>query len=207
MDQTSPSAPVPLPETWVERLFARLAAYYGARFLDMWSATDPAQVKAVWAEELAGLTPADLKRGLHACRQRDWPPTLPEFLGLCRPRLEGEAGYHLAVTQLSRRLRGEADTWPAPEYYWAAQRVGAHDLLAGTWPQLRTRWSAALATAREEARAGTLPPIPPQRPALAGPPPDAHPRNRAALAGHLARARAILAGRLENPAAPPRGSP
>lgn len=75
-----------LPDAWVSRLFERLEGLYGARFHDLWKGANPENVKAVWAEKLAGFhdRPEVLKAALDACDDKPWPPTLPEFLGFCR---------------------------------------------------------------------------------------------------------------------------
>jgi len=78
--------PSALPESWIDRLFARLEGLYGAKFLDMWRESDLRNVKATWAEKLAGFAdkPEALKAAIDACDEKHWPPTLPEFLVLCR---------------------------------------------------------------------------------------------------------------------------
>jgi hypothetical protein len=43
-----------------------------------------------WSEELAGYTPEELKRGLAACKNRNFPVSFPEFVNLCRPVLTPE---------------------------------------------------------------------------------------------------------------------
>jgi len=47
-----------LPEAWVDSLFARLAARYGAAWLRMWDGIPLDAVKADWAAELAGFAKA-----------------------------------------------------------------------------------------------------------------------------------------------------
>lgn len=76
----------PLPEAWIDRLFSRLHAMYGSKFAAMWQGTDPHEVKAVWAEELAGFRemPECLKAALQSFNESEWPPTLPQFLKACR---------------------------------------------------------------------------------------------------------------------------
>lgn len=83
---TSPQSLIALPESWINRLFGRLEGLYGSRFHDLWKGTDLENVKAVWAEKLAGIRgqPEVLKAALDACDDKPWPPTLPEFLELCR---------------------------------------------------------------------------------------------------------------------------
>lgn len=81
---TQPCALLPL--AWVEKIFATMLAHYGSRFADMWRDANIADVKAVWAEKLAGFRdrPDCLKYGLNCLDGRDWPPSLPEFLADCR---------------------------------------------------------------------------------------------------------------------------
>ena len=75
-----------LPVKWVDRIFAHLMALYGSRFLDMWRGTDLAAVKVMWAEKLGGFesNPDAIKAALDALDDKPFPPTLPEFLHLCR---------------------------------------------------------------------------------------------------------------------------
>lgn len=73
-----------LQQGWIERLFSRLAALYGAAFGRQWEGTNLADVKVVWAEKLGGFTAANIGAALTACEDRQYPPNLPEFLDLCR---------------------------------------------------------------------------------------------------------------------------
>jgi hypothetical protein len=71
----------------VERIFSKMMASYGSLFADRWRDCDIAEVKDVWAEELASFSdnPAcfglALKAMVEECK---FPPTLPEFVALCR---------------------------------------------------------------------------------------------------------------------------
>lgn len=91
---------------WINKLFARMSAMYGIRFLDMWKGTDLEEVKAVWAEKLAGFyeMPGCIKAAIDSCDDRPWPPTLPEFLGLCRDaaRRLGNQQRALEAPRMSR---------------------------------------------------------------------------------------------------------
>jgi hypothetical protein len=158
---TSSTSPQPLPAAWIERLFARLSAFYGSKFADMWRGCDLQAVKAVWAAELAGYSPEELARGIAACRMRDWPPTLPEFMKACRPALDYERAFHEAVEQMRRRETGE-DVWSNPAVFWAAIRLG-NDLLAHPYAALKARWQEALDEAVEGVRTGKLPASAPKR--------------------------------------------
>lgn len=82
----------PLPPAWVDRLFSRLAAYYGSQKLaTMWVDADMAEVKAVWSEQLGRFEPASISAALQRLVDsgNQWPPTLPEFAELCRQAAVG----------------------------------------------------------------------------------------------------------------------
>lgn len=163
LETSSTSPQHPLPMTWVERLFDRMAGLYGARFADAWRGTDPERVKRIWAEELAGFGGEEISRGVQALKTRDWPPTLPEFLKLCRPPSDPRADWSEACEQMRIRLQGEQkDRWSRHQVYWAAIAIGWHDLNSTSWEQIRTRWGNALASARTD-------PIPEYRAQLPAP--------------------------------------
>lgn len=83
---TSQASPSALPERFIERIFSEMLAMYGAKFSDLWRSADIADVKAMWARKLAGFesTPHIFRSALDALDDRPFPPTLPEFLSLCR---------------------------------------------------------------------------------------------------------------------------
>lgn len=68
----------------IERLFALMSATYGSRFASLWSGTDPVQMQKVWAVELWKLSEEQRKAGIANLTALPKPPTLPEYLGLCR---------------------------------------------------------------------------------------------------------------------------
>lgn len=150
---------------WVDRLFARLSASYGARFSDMWGGVELAVVKAVWADDLADLTTAEVARGVAQCRLARFPPTLPEFLAMCRPGLDPEAAFAEAVQQMALRDQGR-DAWSHPAIYWAAATVGGFELRNASWPAIRGRWGRLLAA---ELAKGEWPAVPPRQVALPAP--------------------------------------
>lgn len=85
-------SPKPLPSAWVDRLFSRLAAFYGSQKLaTMWVDADMAEVKAVWAEQLGRFEPTSISAALQRLIDsgNQWPPTLPEFVELCRQAAVG----------------------------------------------------------------------------------------------------------------------
>ena len=142
----------PLPESWIDRLFERMSAYYGSRFADAWRGTDASVVKRVWAEALGTYSATEIKLGVDSLNGCKWPPTLPEFLLLCRPEIDPKTEWIEACEQMRIRLEGkQADRWSRTEVYWAAVKIGDYDLRSLGWDAIKTRWIAALSTARTDA--------------------------------------------------------
>lgn len=104
-NETLPANARVLPDAWIERLFERLAALYGSKFADMWRGVDLESVKRTWAEKLGGFAerPEIIKHALDACDDKPWPPTLPEFIGMCRDhaRRQGPQSLTLPAPQLT----------------------------------------------------------------------------------------------------------
>lgn len=153
-----------LPLDWIERLFTRFVGMYGSKFADLWRGTDLASVKSIWAEDLVGYSGEELKRGLESCKVRVFPPTLPEFMILCRPPLNPESAFHEAVKQLIKRKEGK-DVWSSKAIYWAAQSIGDFDMNQ-PWQSIGKRWTAEFNAMLDEE---SLPDIPAY--AVALPPP------------------------------------
>lgn len=145
------------PVPWAVKLINRLHAMYGTKFLQQWEGLDKAALAVAWAEEMIGYTGDEIARGLAACRTRPFPPTLPEFLALCRPSLNPEVAYHEAVSGMSARARGEMGQWSHPAVYWAAVRITSHDLLSMGWQAIRGRWEAALRSILEQGKWDAVP--------------------------------------------------
>lgn len=126
-----------LPLEWVERVFRRMASAYGSLFADRWRGVNLVDVKRDWAEQLGAFTGEELRRGLD--NLPTFPPTLPEFKALCRPKPHPEAAFAEAV-----RLIGRLDGWSDCSIFWAAREIGHHDLKAQPYHVLRGRWLDAL---------------------------------------------------------------
>jgi hypothetical protein len=149
----------PLPESWTERIFMRLHGRFGNPFLDKYragklnAAGDDVGVenaKKVWAEELAGYSPDDIKRGL--VKQFTFPPSCDEFKSACRPPIDTRTEWVEACEQMRIRLQGnQRDSWSRPEVYWAALSIGQFDLNNLSWEQIKTRWANAIANAKTDA--------------------------------------------------------
>lgn len=73
-----------LPQHWIEALFSKMAAFYGSRFASMWNGVNVGEVQRAWAIELGKLSRDQLKAGSDNLTALPKPPTLPEFVSLCR---------------------------------------------------------------------------------------------------------------------------
>lgn len=142
---------------------------YGKHFADMWSGLDAKQIgemKAYWAVKLSVLTDAELLRGYNSLQTRPWPPTLPEFMAMCRPYLEPAVAFDEACVQGRRREMGMDDRWSHPAIYWAWVRIGAHAITHQPYEVLKTRWIEAL---NHYVGDPALPPVPAKTTALPAP--------------------------------------
>ncbi len=158
--------PEPMRLDWVDKLIQKLHARYGADFARKFEGVPPEVLREEWAEDLAGYTGQEVARGLQACKERPYVPTLPEFMVLCRPPINPEVAFHEAVHCLGQRRRGERGDWTHPAIYHAAVSVGQHDLMNCSYATMKTRWSKALA---DELAKGQWEPVPQATPALPEP--------------------------------------
>jgi hypothetical protein len=133
----------PIPLNWVEKLFEEMMLSFGKKFADQWQGIDPAKLKAHWAQKMGELTNEEMVRGVKAMRNLDWPPSLPEFMRLCRPPLDHTKAYYEAIYGLQARAKGEMGEWSSPAVFWAATKM-AFDLAGQPYSQIKTRWEAAL---------------------------------------------------------------
>lgn len=67
-----------------EHVFRRLTAIWGARFLQLWRGADLPEVYRTWEAALRSVARDRVDQALIDCQNADKPPTLPEFLALCR---------------------------------------------------------------------------------------------------------------------------
>ena len=129
----------PLPMGWVRKLFAELQGNYGTRFLDMWRSGQAdtngddvglQNAMALWAERLAGFAerPDAIRRVLDTLPKH--PPTLPEFVELCRnncpqPKHKALPAPGLTADQIAERqkaaeqMAGGAFAAKPPGKWWA----------------------------------------------------------------------------------------
>ncbi len=81
----------------MQRLFARLVGFYGARFADMWANSDELTVRGIWAEGLSAVPLDQIRIGLDVCLStKPFPPTLPEFRLLCLSNSRGREAQHVS---------------------------------------------------------------------------------------------------------------
>ena len=84
-----------LPVSWVDRLFDRMQGFYGSLWVDRWRSGELdangrdrglLNAKATWCVELGGFVDQSerIQKAIEACRSCKLPPTLPEFMELCR---------------------------------------------------------------------------------------------------------------------------
>lgn len=159
----------PLPPAWVERLFLRMAGKYGATWSQKWSGVEE-QAKAEWGEGLAGFTAEEIRNGLGSLGV--YPPSLPEFIRLCRPSLDPEKAFYEALRQMRLRNQDGSDRWSSPLVYWAAVWMG-NDLFSAPYKALRARWEKTLLEIEQQIRGGDLPGTVPSAPKKLPPPPKA----------------------------------
>lgn len=145
---------------------SELRLLYGAKFAQAWEGLTPREVKDSFNQKLAGFTEAEARVGLVACLGRDWPPTLPEFMRLCRPWMDPETAFHEAIAGMTARKRGEVGDWSHPAIFHAARAVGSHDLLNCGYGVMKSRWERAF---RDELARGQWEPVPTPAPALPAP--------------------------------------
>ncbi len=146
---------------WIDRLFDRLFGMYGQRFLDQWPGEEGVlSAKRAWSQALGSITGEEIAKALVMCQTRHtWPPSLPEFVVLCRPYLEPERAYREAVKLLA--LPAEQRKWSHPAIYWTVSVFGTFELERSTWEKAKTRWTQLLTEIIADAvQDGELPAIP-----------------------------------------------
>lgn len=156
-----------LPLSWMDRLFARMAAMYGRHWSEMWAGLALDDVKQAWAEDMAGYSGDEIKAGLDACKGRKFPPTLTEFQALCRPEFDVDAALHAAIREMGNRRQHRPEHWPSNRHFWAAASIG-NDLLLQPPRDLLHRWREAWQCAANRAD-DPIPQAEPARQALPAP--------------------------------------
>lgn len=89
-----------LPESWIDRLFARFSAVYGAQRVGAMFPTEThAEVRATWATQLGRFEPDTLRAALQDTIDTGeaWPPTLAEFVATCQRAAQARRAHAPAV--------------------------------------------------------------------------------------------------------------
>lgn len=180
----------------IDHLFRTFDGLYMARWRSNFrSDDDVVSWKGTWTNAFVeeGITPHEVKVGLVACRRdaEGWPPTLPQFLAMCRPAVNYEASYREAAQQLNLREEGK-DSWSHPAIYWATVRIGAFDIRNGSFSAMKSRWVDALNSALADIRSGVLPNEVPAR--LAALPAPGKTMSREVAEANLAKIRSMMGG-------------
>ena len=160
----------PIPANWIDALFTKMFAMYGNKFSDMWRGFDIDSIKTTWAAELGRLSRDELAHGVSQLVNQEWPPTLPQFMKICRKNIDPLAAYYEAINGVVARERGEIGEWSHPAIFWASVKVGAFDLKGQSYQQIKSRWETAL---QAQIDAGTWKDIPEALIALPAPPTQA----------------------------------
>lgn len=157
----------PLPVHWIERMFSKFEDRFGTLWHQRYAGIPMDRVMDTWREDLADLSPAQIKLGVDSTKKLKFPPTLPEFRELCLASLlDPYMAYEEAIREMYKRHNGGNDVWSHPAIYWAAVRVGDFDMRSSTWDTIKRRWTAYL---NEELAKPDINPVPPPRVALVAP--------------------------------------
>ncbi len=123
-----------LPDAWIDRLFARFHAMYGKAWLDNWAGIALDDVKAIWAQDLARFDADTLRKALDHCKAHNrFPPSCPEFVGLCLAMRPTPHTYHaISVRYAERdpRVTAAIAEWLRPDRKFDP-KGWAREILAG----------------------------------------------------------------------------
>ena len=138
--------PASLSAEWIDRLFIRFNQMFGNKFTSQ-IAADIAGTKRAWADGLAGFTGAEIARGLTASLDAAWPPSLPEFRAMCRPRRDPEVEFRRAANILGK----DPVDWKGDSVlYWTVRDVTPYDVRTLPYHAIKRRWDAALSEFESE---------------------------------------------------------
>lgn len=147
--------------TPIDHLYNRLDGAYPHKWRSNFA---DAQAIENWAEswveefEDEGITFADIRAGIKACRTRfSWPPSCAEFISACKPFADPVAAYHEAVAGLEARAKSEMGIWSHPAVYWAATLL-SRDLMGQTYGQVKDRWVIELKAQLARTEWAAIPP-------------------------------------------------
>jgi hypothetical protein len=133
----------PLPVAWVERLFDRLSATFGASISRVYEGASIDSVKTEWAIALGEnrIEPSEIERGIRASHSQRFAPNLAEFMLLCRPALDPAVAW----------AEGEARQWSHKVVQEVCMEF-SYELRTSNFREQRARFSRALSRAWENHR-------------------------------------------------------
>lgn len=109
--ETLPPRSSALPDAWIDRLFDRFATMYGKHWYDMWRDVPLDRVKQTWRDDLANVSGEQIRKALDYCKTHNkFPPTCPEFVGLCKtfaPAYERPALPNYSRSEMPPNVRAE----------------------------------------------------------------------------------------------------
>lgn len=142
----------PLSDSLTKSLWRMMGSTFGHRWISSYGESD---VDDIWARGLAGLTAEDIGRGVRACvdLRMDWPPSMPEFRGLCLPT---DAELGLPSIELAYRAAARLDWSLHPAVYVAAKAVGTYRMRNDAEAVTRPKFSKAWADVVERVRRGEV---------------------------------------------------
>lgn len=125
-----------LPAGWIDRIFAKFATLWGTQKIgSMWAGSSLEEVKADWSHQLAGFEGRAIGIALQDCADsgREWPPSLPEFKGMCREAAKFHASQTTAlpppksdpaiaragVNAAERQIAAQIGSGPRDPLFWA----------------------------------------------------------------------------------------
>lgn len=132
----------PLSERQTAKLWVLMGDAFGSKWTSQHGETDAG---GTWAKGLAGLTGADVARGMAILVNSgaDWPPALPEFKAMCVPGPEqvGAPAVDDAYREACRNAHPAASRrWSHVVVFHAAIETGLPLLLVGGADRSRTRF-------------------------------------------------------------------
>jgi hypothetical protein len=149
---TSPANHSVLPDTWVEKLFQRFEDFYGAKWAAQYGGFPRERVKKTWATELSRFAgePDRIAFAIRSQLNSPFPPTLPEFMALCRQAPSAAKPAALLEHKPTPEQR-ERNADAAASMQRAVSKASGFDYLA--WAK-RPRSQAALDMVRRGAMDG-----------------------------------------------------
>lgn len=126
----------------MDRLFNRFDGMYPGRWRSSFSSAEAVDNwRREWASafEAEGLTTEDVRFGLQELKKiYAWPPSITEFLLVCRPATQPDVAFHLAADEMANRRNFKPENWPSARMYWAAAAMGEAMMLP--YQQVKSRW-------------------------------------------------------------------